>query len=43
MIEDVSQAMVYVMVRSGILHRQVVVNISTADDTALGECHTIIS
>ena len=36
-IENVGQAMVYVTVRNGILHRQVVVNVSTADDTASGE------
>ena len=37
MIEDVGQAIVYVTVRNGILNGQVVVNVSTADDTASGE------
>ena len=40
--ENIGQAMVYVVVIDGILRRQVVVNFITADNTALGECHTII-
>ena len=38
--EDDGQAVVYVVVIDGILRRQVVVNFITADNTALGECHT---
>ena len=36
--ENVGQALVYVVVRNGILRRPVVVNVFTADNTALGEC-----
>ena len=35
--EDAGQATMYVELRSGILHRPVVVNIIIADDTALSE------
>ena len=39
--EDVGQAVVYVVVRNGILRRQVIVEFSTLDNTALGEhCET---
>ena len=40
--ENVGQTMVYVEVRDGILRRQVVVNVMTADNTALGEYQLII-
>ena len=36
--EDVGQAVVYVVLLNGILRRQVVVEVTTADDSALGEC-----
>ena len=38
--ENISQAMVYVEVIDGILRRQVIVNVSSVDNTALGECFT---
>ena len=34
--EDVGQAIVYVVLHNGILRREVVVEVSTADDTAKG-------
>ena len=37
MAEDAGQAVVIVEVRNGILRRPVVVNVFTADNTALGE------
>ena len=36
--EDVGQAVVYVVMCNGILRRQVVVEVATADNSALGEC-----
>ena len=35
--EDVGQAVVYVVLHNGILRRQVVVEVSTADNTALSK------
>ena len=35
--EDVGQAVVYVVMLNGMLCKQVVVEVSTADNTALGE------
>ena len=35
--EDVGQVVVYVVLRNGILQREVVVEVSTADNTALGD------
>ena len=41
--EDAGQAVVYVVLRNGILRRHVVVDVSTVDDSALSECSCISS